>query len=388
MDNHLRLLNTRREIFQLQDGHYFGGHPSPLTMRFVDEVKIHVRAGDGGSGCVSFRREKYVPKGGPDGGDGGKGGDVVIKATRVKQTLLDFHFQRHFKAARGGHGRGKQQTGKSGEPFVLEVPVGTEVRDVDTGELLGDLTQEDDFVVVAKGGRGGKGNMHFATSTRRAPRIAQPGKTGEERTIKLELKLLADVGLIGLPNAGKSTLISRISSARPKIADYPFTTLSPNLGVVRLDLGESMVVADIPGLIEGAHRGAGLGIKFLRHIERTILLIHIVDVSSCEQDVQIAIDNYHKVNDELGHFSSELLGKPQIVCLNKIDLLVKRESLEQLREAFQRLEAPVHAISALTGEGIQGLLWAAAERLGSLRKELTEKVVVNGLYTGNEEDQS
>ena len=388
MDNHLRLLNTRREIFQLQDGHYFGGHPSPLTMRFVDEVKIHVRAGDGGSGCVSFRREKYVPKGGPDGGDGGKGGDVVIKATRVKQTLLDFHFQRHFKATRGGHGRGKQQTGKSGEPFVLEVPVGTEVRDVDTGELLGDLTQEDDFVVVAKGGRGGKGNMHFATSTRRAPRIAQPGKTGEERTIKLELKLLADVGLIGLPNAGKSTLISRISSARPKIADYPFTTLSPNLGVVRLDLGESMVVADIPGLIEGAHRGAGLGIKFLRHIERTILLIHIVDVSSCEQDVQIAIDNYHKVNDELGHFSSELLGKPQIVCLNKIDLLVKRESLEQLREAFQRLEAPVHAISALTGEGIQGLLWAAAERLGSLRKELTEKVVVNGLYTGNEEDQS
>ena len=388
MDNHLRLLNTRREIFQLQDGHYFGGHPSPLTMRFVDEVKIHVRAGDGGSGCVSFRREKYVPKGGPDGGDGGKGGDVVIKATRVKQTLLDFHFQRHFKATRGGHGRGKQQTGKSGEPFVLEVPVGTEVRDVDTGELLGDLTQEDDFVVVAKGGRGGKGNMHFATSTRRAPRIAQPGKTGEERTIKLELKLLADVGLIGLPNAGKSTLISRISSARPKIADYPFTTLSPNLGVVRLDLGESMVVADIPGLIEGAHRGAGLGIKFLRHIERTILLIHLVDVSSCGQDVQIALDNYHKVNDELGHFSSELLGKPQIVCLNKIDLLVKRESLEQLREAFQRLEAPVHAISALTGEGIQGLLWAAAERLGSLRKELTEKVVVNGLYTGNEEDQS
>ena len=357
-------------------------------MRFVDEVKIHVRAGDGGSGCVSFRREKYVPKGGPDGGDGGKGGDVVIKATRVKQTLLDFHFQRHFKAARGGHGRGKQQTGKSGEPFILEVPVGTEVRDGDTGELLGDLTQEDDFVVVAKGGKGGKGNMHFATSTRRAPRIAQPGKTGEERTIKLELKLLADVGLIGLPNAGKSTLISRISSARPKIADYPFTTLSPNLGVVRLDLGESMVVADIPGLIEGAHRGAGLGIKFLRHIERTILLIHLVDVSSCEQDVQIAIDNYHKVNDELGHFSSELLGKPQIVCLNKIDLLVKRESLEQLREAFQRLEAPVHAISALTGEGIQGLLWAAAERLGSLRKELTEKVVVNGLYTGNEEDQS
>jgi GTPase len=380
--------HSATDFLKPQDGHYFGGHPSPLTMRFVDEVKIHVRAGDGGNGCVSFRREKYVPKGGPDGGDGGKGGDVVIKATRVKQTLLDFHFQRHFKAARGGHGRGKQQTGRSGEPFILEVPVGTEVRDVDTGELLGDLTQEDDFVVVAKGGQGGKGNMHFATSTRRAPRIAQPGKTGEERTIKLELKLLADVGLIGLPNAGKSTLISRISSARPKIADYPFTTLSPNLGVVRLDLGESMVVADIPGLIEGAHRGAGLGIKFLRHIERTILLIHLVDVSSCDQDVQIALENYHKVNDELGHFSAELLGKPQIVCLNKIDLLAKRESLEELRATFQRLETPVHAISALTGEGIQGLIWEAAERLGRLRKELKEKVVVNGSDTGNKRDQS
>jgi len=357
-------------------------------MRFVDEVKIHVRAGDGGSGCVSFRREKYVPKGGPDGGDGGKGGDVVIKATSVKQTLLDFHFQRQFKAARGAHGRGKQQTGRSGEVCIIEVPVGTEVRDADTGELLGDLTQERDFVVVAKGGQGGKGNMHFATSTRRAPRIAQPGKAGEERNIKLELKLLADVGLIGLPNAGKSTLISRISAARPKIADYPFTTLTPNLGVVPLDHGESMVVADIPGLIEGAHRGAGLGIKFLRHIERTLILIHLVDVSTRDQGVQSALDSYHKVNDELGHFSSELLGKPQIVALNKIDLLLEREFLEEVREAFHRLGVPVHAISAVTGEGTQGLIWAAAERLAGLREVAREKVSVNGQHTETTEEQS
>jgi GTP-binding protein len=357
-------------------------------MRFVDEVKIHVRAGDGGRGCISFRREKFVPKGGPDGGDGGKGGDVVITATRVKQTLLDFHFQRHFKAARGDHGRGKQQTGRNGEPFILEVPVGTEVRDADTGELLGDLTQEDDLIIVARGGQGGKGNLHFATSTRRAPRIAQPGKTGEERNIKLELKLLADVGLIGLPNAGKSTLISRISSARPKIADYPFTTLTPNLGVVRLDLGESMVVADIPGLIQGAHRGAGLGIKFLRHIERTLILIHLVDVSTCDQSVQTAIDNYCKVNDELGHFSNELLNKPQIVALNKIDLLRERQCLEELREAFQRLGVQVNAISAVTGEGTPGLIRTAAEHLVGLRQRSGEKVSVDGEDPASKKDQS
>ncbi|MCG6918449.1 MAG: GTPase ObgE [Deltaproteobacteria bacterium] len=357
-------------------------------MRFVDEVRIHVRAGDGGSGCVSFRREKYVPKGGPDGGDGGKGGDVVIKATSAKQTLLDFHFQRHFKAARGSHGRGKQQTGRNGDPIILEVPVGTEVRDGATGELLGDLTQEDEFVIVARGGQGGKGNMHFATSTRQAPRIAQPGKKGEERNIKLELKLLADVGLIGLPNAGKSTLISRISSARPKIADYPFTTLTPNLGVVRLDLGESMVVADIPGLIEGAHRGVGLGIKFLRHIERTLVLIHLVDVSTCDHGVASALDDYRKVNDELGHFSSALFDKPQIVALNKIDLLLERGPLEELREAFHGLGVPVHAISAVTGEGTQGLIWAAAEHLVRLRQEKREKVSVTSEDTESSEDQS
>ena len=357
-------------------------------MRFVDEVKIHVRAGDGGSGCVSFRREKYVPRGGPDGGDGGKGGDVVIKATGAKQTLLDFHFQRHFKAARGANGRGKQQTGRSGKACILEVPVGTQVRDDDTGEFLGDLTQEDDFVVVASGGEGGKGNLHFATSTRRAPRIAQPGRPGEERTIRLELKLLADVGLVGLPNAGKSTLISRISSARPKIADYPFTTLVPNLGVVPLDLGESMVVADIPGLIEGAHRGAGLGVKFLRHIERTLILIHLVDVSTCDPDVQTAIDDYHKVNHELSQFSSELQSKPQIVALNKIDLLLDRSSVEELQSKFHGLGVPVHTISAVTGEGIQELIWEAAEHLAGLRQGRRERLSVTEKDSESKEDRS
>jgi GTP-binding protein len=357
-------------------------------MRFVDEVKIHVRAGDGGNGCVSFRREKYVPRGGPDGGDGGKGGDVVLKATRAKQTLLDFHFQHHFQAGRGDHGRGKQQTGKSGEDCTLVVPVGTQVRDAESGELLGDLTQEDDCLVVAGGGRGGKGNTHFATSTRRAPRFAQEGKPGEERHITLELKLLADVGLIGLPNAGKSTLISRISAARPKIADYPFTTLVPNLGVVRLEQGESMVVADIPGLIEGAHLGAGLGHKFLRHIERTSTLIHIVDVSTCETGTGNILENYHKLNDELGQFSSELLAKPQIVALNKIDLVTDRAALDELKGIFLQLEVQVHAISALTGEGTQELIWETAKQLARVRNGAMERLSKSTKGTKNTKNVS
>ncbi|MGD8253675.1 MAG: GTPase ObgE, partial [Syntrophobacterales bacterium] len=307
------------------------------------------------------------PRGGPDGGDGGKGGDVVIKATSAKQTLLDFHFKSHFKADRGAIGRGKQQTGRSGKDCTLLVPVGTQIREADSGELLGDLTKDDDCLVIAKGGQGGKGNMRFATATRRAPRIAEPGRPGEERHIILELKLLADVGLIGLPNAGKSTLISRISAARPKIADYPFTTLVPNLGVVQLGMDESMVVADIPGLIEGAHQGAGLGLKFLRHIERTLVLVHIIDISGWERGVQTIVDHYDQVNHELGQFSSELLDKPQIVALNKIDLLADREPVEELLAAFQELGPPVHAISAVTGEGTQELIWETAEKLAQLR---------------------
>ncbi|UCG13891.1 MAG: GTPase ObgE [Deltaproteobacteria bacterium] len=340
-------------------------------MRFVDEVKIHVRAGDGGNGCVSFRREKYVPRGGPDGGDGGKGGDVVLQATGVKQTLLDFHFQRHFHAAKGVSGRGKQQTGKSGDDLVLEVPVGTQVRDVESGELLADLTEVQDRLVIARGGAGGKGNMRFATSTRRAPRFATKGKPGEERHIILELKLLADVGLIGEPNAGKSTLIAQISSARPKIADYPFTTLVPNLGVVRLEHGDSMVVADIPGLIEGAHRGAGLGVKFLRHIERTLVLLHLVDVSVYGNAVETILERYHKLNHELGQFSNELLAKPQIVALNKIDLVADPEWLDQVQSSFRKLGVPVLAISGLTGQGIQGLIREMARELNKLRTETT-----------------
>ncbi|MFP3869565.1 MAG: GTPase ObgE [Syntrophobacteria bacterium] len=333
-------------------------------MRFIDEVTIHVRAGDGGNGCVSFRREKYVPRGGPDGGNGGKGGDVVIQAAGNKQTLLDFHFQRHFQAARGAHGRGKQQNGKRGSVCTLLVPAGTQARDEETGELLADLIHEGDRVVVARGGDGGRGNMNFATPTRRAPRFAGEGKPGEQRHIILELKLLADVGLIGLPNAGKSTLIARISSARPKIADYPFTTLVPNLGVVRLGEGESMVVADIPGLIEGAHRGAGLGVKFLRHIERTRVLVHLVDVSTCgEPKVDTIPKRFHTVREELARFSSELGCKPQILALNKLDLVDEPPAPSELEAISRELQLPVHAISALTGQGVQGLIRETARKL-------------------------
>jgi GTP-binding protein len=336
-------------------------------MRFIDEVKIHVRAGDGGKGCVSFRREKYVPRGGPDGGDGGKGGDVVIRATGTKQTLLDFHFQRHFQAAKGAHGRGKQQTGRSGEDLVLLVPIGTQVREAGTKELLGDLTKEDDSLVVARGGDGGKGNSHFASSTRRTPRFAQDGRPGEEHQISLELKLLADVGFVGLPNAGKSTLIARISSARPKIADYPFTTLVPNLGVVHLDLGDSMVVADIPGLIEGAHRGVGLGLRFLRHIERTQVLLHLIDVSDLSAAGENILESYHTVNNELARFSTELLTKPQIVALNKIDLITDPTYLDGLQGTFRELGLPVYAISAVTGQGVKELVLEMARQVAKFR---------------------
>lgn len=335
-------------------------------MRFVDEVDIHVRGGDGGNGCLSFRREKFVPRGGPDGGDGGKGGDVVLQATNAKQTLLDFHFQRHFRAARGAHGRGKQQAGKGGADLTLLVPVGTEVRDGDSGEVLHDLTSDGDRCVVARGGDGGKGNMHFATPSRQAPRFAQKGRAGEERHVRLELKLLAEVGLIGFPNAGKSTLISKISAARPKIADYPFTTLVPNLGAVSLPEGGSFVVADIPGLIEGAHQGAGLGLHFLRHVERTRVLVHLIDASDAA-DPWAAVARYHTVNHELGQYSAELLLKPQIVVLTKIDLLSRKALIADLGTAFREMGLLVYAISAVTGEGIQDLVWEMARQVEQQR---------------------
>lgn len=318
-------------------------------MKFVDFVQIAVKAGDGGNGVISFRREKYVPKGGPDGGDGGRGGDVVLRANKNLSTLLDFQYRRTYAAPRGAHGAGARKTGQSGKDVVLQVPVGTIVRDVHTHEVLADLAAHGDSVVAVRGGKPGRGNAAFATSTDQAPRHAEPGEKGEEREIELELKLLADVALVGLPNAGKSTLISVISAARPKIADYPFTTLIPNLGIVRVDEGSSFVVADIPGLIEGAHAGKGLGIQFLRHIERTKVLVFLLDATRPDPAA-----DYTVLETELRLFSPDLVHKPRLVALSKIDSVsdTERKKLRKLRVGGTR---PV-MISAVAGEGIPGLV--------------------------------
>lgn len=319
-------------------------------MKFIDEAVILVEAGSGGNGCVSFRREKYVPKGGPDGGDGGKGGDVILKATNRLHTLYHFHFRQRFKSQNGAPGRGKNRTGKNGEDLIIEVPVGTLVKNAENGALVKDLTQNGQTVVVARGERGGKGNKHFATATHRTPRFAQKGGAGESISLKLELKLLADIGIIGFPNAGKSTLISKISSARPKISDYPFTTLIPNLGVVQLDPYQPFVVADIPGLIEGAHTGAGLGTRFLRHVERTSFLIHMIDLTGLEsRDI---LNPYRALNAELGHFDSVLSQKPQVIVLNKKDKPGTEEAALLFQEALRNTNPDVWVISALTGEGV------------------------------------
>lgn len=323
-------------------------------MKFVDYVKIHVKAGDGGRGCVSFRREKYVPRGGPDGGDGGKGGNVIIMATKELNTLLDLRYHREYKAERGEHGKGSNKHGRDGEGKIIPVPVGTLVKDAETEEIIADLEHHDAEIIAAKGGRGGLGNSHFATPTRQAPKFAQPGEQGQERWLILELKLLADVGLIGLPNAGKSTLISVISSAKPKIADYPFTTLVPNLGVVKLEDLRSFVVADIPGLIEGAHRGAGLGFQFLRHIERTSILLHLVDIS----DILATdpVEDFEKINKELVLYSPELLNKPMAVAGTKLDIAHDKTRLNRLREHCRDKGLDFFPISAATGEGIERLV--------------------------------
>lgn len=321
-------------------------------MKFIDEVSIDVAAGHGGSGCVSFRREKYVPRGGPDGGDGGKGGDIVVRTSERERTLYKFRYKRSFKAADGGGGQGKQKTGKNGPDLVIEVPPGTVITDTNTGQTVHDCTSPGETIVVARGGQGGRGNMRFKTSTNRAPRHAQPGLPGEVRSLKLDLKLLADVGIVGFPNAGKSTLISRISSARPKIADYPFTTISPVLGVVAAQNAEPFVVADIPGLMEGAHRGAGLGIRFLRHVERTSILVHMVDASAIDPENPLAA--YEAINTELAGFSPELVKKPQVIALNKTDLPQAAEGASRFAEAAGDL--PVYRISAATGSGLDGLL--------------------------------
>jgi GTPase len=336
-------------------------------MKFVDEARIHVMAGNGGNGCVSFRRERYIPKGGPDGGDGGKGGDVILQVDSQLSTLLDFTYPGAFRAHRGTHGKGKKQTGRNGEDLIVRIPAGTVVRDDETGEVLADLFSEGERFIAAKGGGGGRGNARFATATNRAPRRVEKGEPGEERRLRLELKLLADVGLTGYPNVGKSTLLSKISAARPKIAAYPFTTLVPNLGVVIREGHRPFVVADIPGLIEGAAAGAGLGLTFLRHIERTLLLLHLLDLS--EEEGGNPIEKFHALNRELERYHPVLREKIQIPVLNKIDLPAVRARAGKYVKAFKRMGYRLHLISADTGEGIDGLIEAAGEALEKIRNQ-------------------
>jgi GTP-binding protein len=360
---------------------------------FIDEAKIRVKAGDGGNGCMAFRREKFVPRGGPSGGDGGRGGDVIMVSSQRHNTLIHFRYNPEHKAQRGEHGLGSNCSGLDGNSIILQVPVGTSLYDQETGELIHDFEQPDEQVVVAKGGRGGRGNQHFATSTHQAPREHELGRAGEERLYRLELKLLADVGLVGYPNAGKSTLISRISAARPKIADYPFTTLEPNLGVVTVGEEpdqESFVVADMPGLIEGAHLGSGLGIQFLRHIERTRLLLHLVDVSDASGRPD-PVEDFKIINKELASFTSSaenkeynpfdddaddssqsqhpLADKTMIVCATKIDS-ANPEKLKKLASHVKRRKLEFHAISAVTGQGIDELKWSLARHLRPAKEDM------------------
>lgn len=315
---------------------------------FADVVQISVQAGDGGKGCISFRREKYVPRGGPDGGDGGRGGSIYLEASRSVSTLVAQRYQRLYRAAHGGHGQGKKKQGRDAADVIIRVPLGTVVKDLKTGEVLGDLVEEGQRVLVARGGRGGRGNAAFATATRRAPRIAEDGEEGEGRTLLLELKLIADIGFVGLPNAGKSTLLQALTAARPKIADYPFTTLSPNLGVLEFSRDDRATVADIPGLIAGASEGAGLGLAFLRHIERVRLILHVIDISEGHDPIKA----FETVEGELKAYSRALLQLPRLVAANKIDLPVAKG----WEGYFVRRGIPCYPISALTGEGIPSLV--------------------------------
>jgi len=325
-------------------------------MKFVDEVHIHVEAGNGGHGCLSFRREKYIPRGGPDGGDGGDGGDVLIEADPHLNTLVDFRYQRRFRARNGEPGAGRNKTGKSADDLVIKVPVGTVASDADTGEVLGDLTAAGDRLLVASGGRGGLGNTNFKSSTNRAPRQTTQGTEGEQRNLDLELRLLADVGLVGMPNAGKSTLIRSLSAAQPKVADYPFTTLHPHLGVVRVGATRSFVMADIPGIIAGAAEGAGLGLRFLRHVARTRLLLHIVDISPFS-DSGDPVADCRTVIEEMARFSPRLQAKPRWLVLNKIDQLPAEDAGPRVADLVEALkwEGPVYTVSAVSGEGTDRL---------------------------------
>ncbi len=321
-------------------------------MAFVDEAKFFVKAGDGGNGIISFRREKFVPKGGPDGGDGGRGGSVIIEASTRLQSLIDFRYRSHFLAKNGSSGKGKKMHGRKGDDCTLTVPVGSIIKDAETGQVLVDLVKEHDRIVVAKGGKGGAGNVHYASATNRAPRKAGKGQPGEEFWLLIELKLLADVGLIGLPNAGKSTLLSKLSAANPKVADYPFTTLEPQLGVLQFEYVGQCIIADIPGLIEGAHAGAGLGHKFLRHIERTRILLHVIDGSGLEAD---PLEQFRVLEKELQLYNEELMGRHRLVLLNKIDLFDSDEELQELVDRFALEGVQVLPISAETGAGLDDL---------------------------------
>ncbi len=346
---------------------------------FVDKAKIFVKAGNGGDGAVAWRREKFEPSGGPAGGDGGNGGDVIIKVDEGLKTLMDFKYKKHYKASNGENGRAKNQYGKAGKDLILKVPPGTIIKQQEDDKIIADLTEKDDSFIVAKGGRGGKGNSKFATSTRQAPRFAKAGTKGEEKWIILELKLLADVGLLGFPNVGKSTLLSVISDAKPKIANYHFTTIRPNLGVVKIENGESFVIADIPGLIEGAHKGVGLGYDFLRHVERTKLLVHLVDVSG--QEGRNPIDDFIRINDELEKYNDKLSKRHQIVVASKMDIPESKANYESFKKSIEDMGYEVYKISSVSREGINELkyiIWNKLKEIGEVEpiSEIIEDVKI------------
>lgn len=349
-------------------------------MMFIDVVKIYVKAGNGGNGAVAFRREKYEPAGGPAGGDGGNGGNVILQVDSNIRTLMDFRYKKHYKAENGEDGKSKMQYGKKGQDLILKVPQGTIVRDAETNKIIADLTENGSTFIIAKGGRGGKGNAKFATPTRQAPRFAEGGTKGEERWIILELKLIADVGLVGFPNVGKSTLLSIMTDAKPKIADYHFTTLTPNLGVAELDEGRSFVIADIPGLIEGAHAGVGLGHEFLRHIERTKVLVHLVDISAREG--RDPVDDFYKINEELEKYNPKLAAKPQIVVANKMDILGEGDGYDRLKAEVEKLGLEIYAISAATRQGIKELenaIWNKLQTIGEI-EPIYDNIDENEIY--------
>lgn len=352
---------------------------------FIDYAKIYAGAGKGGNGAVSFRREKYIAAGGPDGGDGGKGGDIYFEVDSDTNTLIDFRYKKKFKAENGNNGEGARKFGKSGEDLYIKVPIGTIVKDAKTGEILADMAEKGQKTLVLKGGRGGKGNTHFATSTRQAPRFSQGGEEGEEKELILELKLLADVGLIGFPSVGKSTILSVVTAATPKIADYHFTTLEPNLGVVKPEYGDSFVMADIPGLIEGASEGTGLGIQFLRHIERTRLLLHVIDVSASEG--RNPVEDYYVINKELEKYSEKLAKRKQIIVANKIDSMQDEKLYEDLEKLAKEKNLEIFKISAATGQGVKELMHEVSKVLKTLPKEqLVEVSTERKVYKLEEEE--